>query len=122
MASFSFKRRDMGTRQRTRLFVLAACISLFSALLAFHQMPESLNWLHYDHTQQFSSLPASDDLAIIEIDDKSLDTLGHWPWPRSTHARLIEVLNGAAPQTIVFDVLFPSADTENRTSDNYQRK
>lgn len=117
MASFSSKRRDMGTRQRTRLFVLAACISLFSALLAFHQMPESLNWLHYDHTQQFSSLPASDDLAIIEIDDKSLDTLGHWPWPRSTHARLIEVLNGAAPQTIVFDVLFPSADTENRTSD-----
>ena len=47
------------------------------------------------------------DVALVLIDEKSLGVLGQWPWPRSTHARLIEALNKAGARVIVFDVLFP---------------
>lgn len=60
--------------------------------------------------------PKPDDVLIVGIDDRSLDTIGAWPWPRSIHAELIERLNAAGARLIVLDVLFleptnPQADT-----------
>jgi len=48
----------------------------------------------------------TDDVALVLIDERSLGELGQWPWPRSTHARLIEALNHSGARVIVFDVLF----------------
>jgi adenylate cyclase len=48
----------------------------------------------------------ADDVALVLIDERSLGELGQWPWPRSTHARLIEALNHGGARVIVFDVLF----------------
>jgi len=48
----------------------------------------------------------ADDVALVLIDERSLGELGQWPWPRSTHARLIEALNHSGARVIVFDVLF----------------
>jgi adenylate cyclase len=48
----------------------------------------------------------TDDVALVLIDERSLGELGQWPWPRSTHARLIEALNHGGARVIVFDVLF----------------
>ena len=36
----------------------------------------------------FSPLPPSGDLLYVDIDDRSIDELGRWPWPR-------EILAGA---------------------------
>lgn len=46
------------------------------------------------------------DVAIIAIDDRSLDELRQWPWPRRIHARLIETLAKAPPKALLFDVFF----------------
>lgn len=50
--------------------------------------------------------PAGRDLVVVAIDQQSLERLGRWPWPRETHAALIERLAAAAPAVIGYDVLF----------------
>ena len=54
----------------------------------------------------------SGDIAIVAIDDASLQALGRWPWPRARHAELIEALTRAGVQGIGYDILFsePSDD------------
>jgi adenylate cyclase len=59
------------------------------------------------------SLPRSVDtrIAIVAIDDASLERIGRWPWARSTHASLIQKLKQAGVSTIGYDVNFPEAST-----------
>jgi len=59
-------------------------------------------------------LKAHPDITIVEIDDESITRIGHWPWPRSYHAGLLDVLSSYKPRLILYDVLF----TESSTDDN----
>lgn len=43
---------------------------------------------------------------LVDIDDRSLEELGPWPWPRSTQARLIEKIAAAGASQQIFDVIF----------------
>ncbi len=70
-------------------------------------LPQRLDYWLYDTQITSSPAPVDDDVVIVAIDEKSLDRLGRWPWPRDTHARLIEKLDEAGAETIVFDILFP---------------
>jgi adenylate cyclase len=45
-------------------------------------------------------------VAIVDIDDKSLQTEGHWPWPRSKLANLIDELQKQGAAVIAFDIFF----------------
>ncbi len=47
---------------------------------------------------------------IVEIDERSLEILGQWPWPRSRLAGLIAEITEAAPAVIGIDVLFVEPD------------
>ncbi|TMH99230.1 MAG: CHASE2 domain-containing protein, partial [Betaproteobacteria bacterium] len=53
-----------------------------------------------------SSVPA----VIVDIDERSLDTLGQWPWPRSVTADLVRAISRAGPAAIGVDVLFVEPD------------
>jgi eukaryotic-like serine/threonine-protein kinase len=44
------------------------------------------------------------DIRIIAIDDRSIEQLGPWPWPRNYQARLLDYLAKAPPQTIAFTI------------------
>ncbi|MCR9215518.1 MAG: CHASE2 domain-containing protein [Proteobacteria bacterium] len=55
---------------------------------------------------------ADPQLVIVEIDPKSLREIGTWPWKRSLHALLIDRLTAARAETIVFDIDFSLASTE----------
>jgi diguanylate cyclase (GGDEF)-like protein/PAS domain S-box-containing protein len=62
---------------------------------------------------RFAWLPhaASGDVVLVAIDSPSLEKIGVWPWPRTTHAALIDRLEQAGASQIVFDVDFSSAST-----------
>ncbi|WP_284126433.1 CHASE2 and HATPase_c domain-containing protein [Parerythrobacter aestuarii] len=51
------------------------------------------------------------DIVIVAIDDPALAEIGAWPWPRSTHARLVEALDAAGAKLVLFDVLFVEPTT-----------
>jgi adenylate cyclase len=53
--------------------------------------------------------PAS-PVRILAIDERSLETLGQWPWPRSRLAEMIAKLAPLGPSAVAFDVVFSEPD------------
>ncbi len=45
-------------------------------------------------------------IAIVNIDDKSLDQLGSWPWPRHLIAEMITILKDSGAKLIALDMLY----------------
>ena len=49
-------------------------------------------------------------VVIVDIDEKSLKTVGQWPWPRTRIADLITRLTEMGALVVAFDVVFAEAD------------
>ena len=70
-----------------------------------------VNHIFYDaNLALFYDRERSDSVIIVDIDDESLQLIGHWPWPRDRIATMVEKLfaNGAA--VVTFDILFPEEE------------
>src|SRR6476660_5373745 len=52
-------------------------------------------------------------VTIVDIDDKSLEKLGQWPWPRTRTADLVTELTRLGAVVIAFDVVFSEPDRLN---------
>lgn len=50
---------------------------------------------------------------VVDIDRRSLDALGPWPWPRETMARLMEAVAEGKPSVAAIDVLFSEPDVRS---------
>lgn len=48
---------------------------------------------------------------LVEIDRRSLDEIGVWPWPRSLHALALSRLDAAGAAEIAFDIDFSARST-----------
>lgn len=98
-------------------FTLAIILMLSAWVLLDNDVLWRWNNLAYDAQLNFWSRPANDDIIIVAIDDDSLQQLGRWPWPRSTHARLIDIISKDQPKAISLDILFTEHDQSNPYSD-----
>ncbi len=92
-------------------------------LLVFTGFMAASGWLWrwdlllYDLQMGWMTRPASDDIVLVAVDEKSLDDIGRWPWPRSWHAQLIDRLTRAGARAIVFDILLAEPDVNNPEAD-----
>ncbi|WP_083841417.1 adenylate/guanylate cyclase domain-containing protein [Bradyrhizobium sp. STM 3843] len=61
---------------------------------------------------QWLRKPASSDqkVVVVDIDRRSIDTLGDWPWPRDTMAQLVEAIAAGRPVAIAIDILLAEPD------------
>ncbi len=66
----------------------------------------------YDFGVRSSSREASDNIAIIAIDETSLENLGRWPWSRDIHAEMIDRLSGAGAKVIAYTPVFSEAQID----------
>ncbi len=59
------------------------------------------------------ALPADDqtDVVVVDIDDRSLATLGSWPWPRERLARILDAIAAGNPRAIGVDILLQGGAT-----------
>jgi len=55
----------------------------------------------------------SGHVVIVEIDERSLNQFGRWPWPRDLVARLSQSILDDGAATVVFDMMFAQADGAN---------
>jgi diguanylate cyclase (GGDEF)-like protein/PAS domain S-box-containing protein len=78
-------------------------------------LPAALADLIVDKRFLWPKRPASETIALVEIDAPSLAKIGVWPWPRRHHAKLIEQLEAAGVTEILFDVDFSARS--NATDD-----
>lgn len=85
----------------TILGLMATIVAIFVFLLP----PLPMNTFLYDNALRFShSKPASPEVVLIIIDDKSLSEIGSWPWRRHWHAQLLSQLTHA--KAVGFDITF----------------
>lgn len=49
-------------------------------------------------------------VAVIDIDEKSIEELGQWPWPRTDLAEMTRRLGQAGAAVVVFDIVFSEPD------------
>ena len=49
-------------------------------------------------------------VVIVDIDEKSLKTIGQWPWPRTRVAELVNKLTQMGAAAIAFDIVFSEPD------------
>jgi signal transduction histidine kinase/CHASE2 domain-containing sensor protein len=61
-------------------------------------------------------LPASNQVALVLIDDATLEQHGRWPWPRAELAKLIRAVSAQNPKAIGVDVLLPELEDEANDS------
>lgn len=100
-------------RLEQRLFVwsviLGTLITLATLIIDQVGLLTPLEQWIYDqraHRFQYFSKPPSDQIVHLDIDDKALEAIGQWPWPRSRLARLLDELRIAEPKVVGVDVLF----------------
>jgi CHASE2 domain-containing sensor protein/tRNA A-37 threonylcarbamoyl transferase component Bud32 len=78
--------------------IIIAVIFIFLSLISFGAF-ESLERILYGIEMRLAISPSmgASKIAIVNIDKKSIDKLGSWPWPRSLIAEMITILkdNGA---------------------------
>lgn len=95
--------------------VLALCLLLVAL------EPAPMAWLRdavFDGYQKLmprerGSAPA----VVVEIDERSLDARGQWPWPRTLAAELIQAIAAAGPAAIGVDILFIEPDRSTPGAD-----
>ena len=59
----------------------------------------------FDSLNRFRTPPAS-PVVLVEIDSKSLNELGAWPWPRSYISEMIDKLDKAGAKAIGLNILY----------------
>jgi diguanylate cyclase (GGDEF)-like protein len=94
------------------------CVLLMTVALHLSGAAAGLDRWLYDQSLRLWSRPAPDDLVIVAIDDRSLSSLGRWPWDREVHARLTRELMAAEVDSIAFDILFTESSADDDAADN----
>ena len=90
---------------------LVACIFIFLSFSSFHVF-ESLERIIYGIEMRLD-LPQNrgrQKIAIVNIDKKSLEQLGPWPWPRHLIADMISILKDNGAKIIGLDLLFSAKE------------
>ena len=59
----------------------------------------------------------SPNVAIIDVDERSLSALGQWPWRRDVVARLIARLRSEGASAIALDIVFAESDRNGPAAD-----
>ena len=50
---------------------------------------------------------------VLDIDRRSIEALGAWPWPRDAMARLVETVANGKPAAMALDILFVEPDAQS---------
>ena len=94
-----------------RALALALLIALAALRIADPAPVQELRVRVFDFFQVLHPrVAAQRPVVIVDIDEKSLKTIGQWPWPRTKIADLITRLTQMGALVIGFDVVFPEFD------------
>ncbi len=82
--------------------LITIVVVMFSGTAPFQSLERSF----YDWGVRSTDRLPSEKIAVIAIDDESIDNIGRWPWPRDLHAELIDRLAQGGAKVIGQTVFF----------------
>ena len=107
---------------KTRSGLITGILALLLFLAIMSSMPAE--WRNVFREKAFDIVLAADrrlrqsspsriPVIVVDIDRRSLDALGPWPWPRETMAGLVEAVASGKPSVVAIDILFAQVDTRS---------
>lgn len=110
---------------------LGLLLTFATLLMAVNITPQSSHWLNrldllwYDwrlqtQLQWFPTQIQNPNIIIVDVDEASLQTIGRWPWSRSTMAQLVQKLAEAEVAVVGFDWVL--SEPERHPLDDIQRR
>lgn len=97
------------------LFAGLSIATILSAIYIFYpKLPDSIDNRFRDYLFNIrGEIPNSQNVVIIDIDEKSLKSLGQWPWSRNKLAVILQNLTDMNVGIIGFDIVFPEVDNSS---------
>jgi serine/threonine-protein kinase len=82
---------------------------LMGMLFEFYPM-QFLEYKTYDILAALRQRKDTNPVVIVAVDDKSIETIGSWPWPRSYIADLIRLLSKYEPKVLGIHLLYTGSE------------
>lgn len=102
--------RPLGRKRRWALaFWLVFLASLTAGLVALGALGKADRYWHDAVTPLLAAQAAPDSVTVIDIDERSLQEIGPWPWPRPVLAQLAQQLREKGVRLQVWDLFFSQA-------------
>ena len=98
--------------RRARAIVVVAAIAAAGGTMASGVGKQVERGVDQMRARMLPTKP-SGRVVVVAIDQESISRIHAWPWPRSTHARLLDKLRAYGATDVAFDVDFssPASDT-----------
>ena len=86
-------------------------------------LKKRVSFINYDFYQYlFEENFSTNNIIIVDIDEKSIEKIGQFPWRRDVYSKILDNLNLAETSVIAFDIFFSEEDTQNPTKINQKSK
>ena len=98
-------------------YTIGSLLTLLVLAFFYLQLPffENTELMFYDARAKFRLKPdiaqRGDEIAIVAIDDESINKIGRWPWPRWRMVELLQQLGPFEPKVIAFNLLFSEPES-----------
>ncbi len=94
----------------SRAVCLLLMIAILAAMLLGFRPLLLLEYKAYDLMSGLRNRTAGTPVVMVTIDDRSLQQVGDWPWPRSYMAKIINILSKNGAHTLGISVLYRSRE------------
>jgi adenylate cyclase len=114
----------MSRKIKINLFI-GFFMTALMAVLSFIEFPpmETLEEYLYDYRFKIrGTVTPPENIVIAAIDEKSLGSLGRWPWNRDKIAQLVKRLFEEGAEIIVFDIFFFEKEKNDRVLGHAMRR
>jgi adenylate cyclase len=101
------------TRPRRLIMLCGLVPTLTVAILSLYRPPvfSSLEYSVYDRLlRSLPARPPSNRIVIIDVDERSLASVGQWPWRRDVIGQLVERLREFGAAVVALDIVFAEPD------------
>ena len=96
-----------GMRSASLALISAAVVALLLTVFADQPLVRGLETASLDLRFRLRGVrPPGSEVTVILVDDRSLETLGRWPFSRTRFAQALDVLDHAGAKAVAFDLLF----------------
>ena len=104
LSSFGVARRSVAAMEpKRRILMWATIVGLIVGAVEFGApLEDALR----SARNQIRKQPASGDIVVVGYDERSMEAISSWPWPRSVQAKLVDELNRQGARRIFFDLKF----------------
>ena len=73
-------------------------------------LTETARLKSFDYLQSTDKVVESNDIVVVEFDEKAIEAFGQWPWPRNYLADVINHLRGQGAGLIILPILLTEED------------